>query len=160
VDPGSRICGYGLVDVAAGGTLRYVECGVLKARAGAELAERLADIAHDLGELIAEFAPAAVAVEDVFFAKSARSAFALAQARGAVLATAGMADVRVYSYAPALVKKLITGQGRAGKEQVARMVQVLLGLQRVPPADAADALAVAISHARVHAPVGAKRAGS
>jgi crossover junction endodeoxyribonuclease RuvC len=91
-----------------------------------------------------------VAVEDVFAAVNVRSALALAQSRGTVLAVAGVAGLPVYSYAPAVVKKTVTGRGRASKDQVARMVQVLVGLRRVPRADAADALAVAITHA--HSP--------
>ena len=86
--------------------------------------------------------------EDVFSHINVRSALALAQARGMVLAVAGMAGLSVYSYAPAVVKKSVTGRGRAGKEQVAAMVQMLVGLQSPPRSDAADALAVAITHAQ------------
>ena len=144
VDPGSRICGYGVVDLTGDGC-RYVECGVLTAAERLPMEDRLAEIARTLGEVIDELQPRLMAVEDVFSHKNPRSALALAQARGTVLAVAGLRNIRVCSYAPAVVKKTVTGRGRASKEQVARMVQVLVGLGRAPRADAADALAVAIT---------------
>ena len=107
---------------------------------------RLGEIARWLGEVVDEMAPDALAVEDVFSHINPRSALALAQARGTVLAVAGLRGLRVYSYSPAVIKKTVTGRGRASKEQVAHMVQVLVGLRRPPRADAADALAVAITH--------------
>jgi crossover junction endodeoxyribonuclease RuvC len=88
-----------------------------------------------------------VAVEDVFVHQNVRSALALSQARGAVLAVVGLAGLPVFSYPPAMVKRALTGRGRAPKEQVCRMVQSLIGLKHSPRADAADALAVAIAHA-------------
>lgn len=148
VDPGSRVCGYAVIDVDGGGECAYVECGVLGAAPTATLEQRLGEIARDLRGLIDEYAPDAVAVEDLFHGKNARSALALAHARGAVFAVAGMAGLRVHSYPPAVVKKRIAGNGRAPKEQVARMVSMLVGLASLPRADAADALAVALAHAR------------
>jgi crossover junction endodeoxyribonuclease RuvC len=148
VDPGSRVCGYGVIVVDGPRRYRYVECGVLTAPARAPAEARLGEIARCLGELIAEIAPDALAVEDVFSHQNVRSALALAQARGTILAVAGMAGLPVFSYAPALVKQAVTGRGRASKDQVARMVRVLIGLRRTPRADAADALAVAIAHAQ------------
>jgi crossover junction endodeoxyribonuclease RuvC len=150
VDPGSRICGYGLVAVGAGrgpaGRYRYLECGVLTAPADAPMEMRLGEIARWLTDVVTELRPTAVAVEDVFAKINIRSALALAQARGMVLAVAGMAGLQVFSYPPSVVKKTVTGRGRASKEQVASMVQALTGLRRPPRADAADALAVAITH--------------
>ena len=156
VDPGSRICGYGVVETtssgravhALAGSYRYVECGVLTAKAGAPMEQRLGEIARWLSDVITDLRPIAVAVEDMFSRINPRSAIALAQARGVVLAVAGMAGLPVYSYAPTLVKKTVTGRGRASKEQVADMVRALVGLQSSPRADAADALAVAITHAQ------------
>jgi len=147
VDPGSRVLGYGVVEIR-GRDCRYVECGVLTAGRDPRMERRLAEIARGLGEVIGELAPRVIAVEDVFTHANPRSALALAQARGVVLAVAGMAGITVHSYAPAVVKKTVTGRGRASKEQIARMVQVLIGLRRPPQADAADALAVALTHAR------------
>jgi crossover junction endodeoxyribonuclease RuvC len=147
VDPGSRVCGYGVIVVDGPRRYRYVECGVLTAPARAPAEIRLGEIARCLRELVAEVAPDALAVEDVFSHLNPRSALALAQARGIVLAVAGMAGLPVFSYAPARVKKAVTGRGRASKDQVARMVRVLVGMRRMPVSDAADALAVAIAHA-------------
>jgi crossover junction endodeoxyribonuclease RuvC len=147
IDPGSRICGYGLITTDGRARYRYVECGVLTGRTGAPSEERLGEIARSLFEVVRDLEPAALAVEGVFTHQNPRSALALAQARGVVLAVAGMAGLPVFSYAPAVVKKTVTGQGAASKEQVARMVMALVGLRSAPRADATDALAVAITHA-------------
>jgi crossover junction endodeoxyribonuclease RuvC len=116
--------------------------------------------------VIAELAPTVVAVEDVFLHQNPRSALALAQARGMVLAVVGLAGLSVASYPPASVKKAVSGSGRADKGQVARMVQMLIGLRSLPRADATDALAVAITHGRTTQPTATRfapavvRAGS
>jgi len=147
IDPGSRVCGYGVVECPRPGAYRFVDCGTLEASERSPLEERLGVIARDLTELVAEFRPAAVAVEDVFTGQNARSALALAHARGTVFAVAGMAGLRAYSYSPSVVKLTVTGRGGAPKEQVALMVQALAGLARAPDRlDASDALAVAITH--------------
>jgi crossover junction endodeoxyribonuclease RuvC len=155
IDPGSLVCGYGVV-VVEGNRLTYLECGVLTAPAGWPMEKRLGEIARSLGEVIAELRPTEVAVEDVFTRANARSALALAQARGMALAVIGLAGLGVTSYTAPAVKKAVVGRGRADKGQVARMVQVVLGLASLPRADAADALAVAITHARVCAPAAAR----
>lgn len=149
IDPGSLVCGYGLV-VVGGDALRYLECGVLTAPAGWPMEARLGEIARSLGEVIDELSPTEAAVEDVFSRINARSALALAQARGMALAVIGLRGLGVSSYPAPLVKKTVVGRGRAEKGQVARMVQVLLGLGTLPRVDAADALAVAITHARTY----------
>ena len=145
LDPGSRVCGYGVIDVD-GRDMRYVECGVLTAAADRPMEQRLGEIACGLQEVIAELAPAVVAVEDVFVHQNARSGLALAQARGMALAVIGLAGLVVTSYPPASVKKAVSGSGKADKDQIARMVQALIGLRSLPRADATDALAVAITH--------------
>jgi crossover junction endodeoxyribonuclease RuvC len=155
LDPGSRVCGYGVID-ERDGELTYVECGILTAPEHRAMEERLGEIACGLREVIAELAPAVVAVEDVFVRENARTALALAQARGMALAVIGLAGLEVASYPPALVKKSVTGSGGAGKEQIARMVQALIGLRSLPRADATDALAVAITHGRTVRPTAAK----
>jgi crossover junction endodeoxyribonuclease RuvC len=151
IDPGSRVCGYGLVTVD-GDTLAYVECGVLTAPEAWPMEARLGELARSLGEVVDDLRPGELAVEDVFTRDNVRSALALAQARGMALAVAGLRGLAVASYTAPAVKKAVTGGGRAEKDQVARMVQALLGLQRLPRADAADALAVAITHARAGIP--------
>lgn len=160
LDPGSRVCGYGVID-ENGGELRYVECGVLTSRVATEAMEvRLGEIARGLREVIEELAPDHVAVEDVFTNQNPRSALALAQARGMVLAVVGLAGLSVASYPPASVKKAVSGSGRAEKDQVARMVQAMIGLQSLPQVDATDALAVAITHGRTLRPMVARLASA
>jgi crossover junction endodeoxyribonuclease RuvC len=146
VDPGTRRCGYGVIE-AVPGRLAYLECGVIDLGARAPLERRLAELQRELGALLVEHAPEAVAVEDLFHGVDARAALTLGHARGVVLACAGAASLAVHAYPPATVKRSVTGYGRAGKEQVGKVVQALLGLKRAPQADAADALAVAICHA-------------
>ena len=149
IDPGSRNCGYGVIRCAGpDASLTYVACGVLAAPATHVMESRLGEIARDLRELLNEYSPDAIAMEDVFSHVNPRSALALAQARGMALAIAGLAGLPVFSYAPALVKKTVVGSGRAEKEQVARMVATMLGLTKAMPLDASDALGVAITHGR------------
>ncbi|HET6611532.1 MAG TPA: crossover junction endodeoxyribonuclease RuvC [Kofleriaceae bacterium] len=148
IDPGTLVCGYGAIDVGPRGDAVYVECGVLTANKKQPLADRLGELARSLVDVITELRPVAVAVEDAFFSVNARSALALAHARGVALAVAGLAGLPVHSYTPAAVKSTVTGRGRASKEQVAHMVSMLMGLRSMPRSDAADALAVALTHAR------------
>jgi crossover junction endodeoxyribonuclease RuvC len=155
IDPGSRFCGYGVIDEAAG-ELRYVECGVLTAPDSRPMEWRLGEIARGLREVIVEFEPGVVAVEDVFVQHNPRSALALAQARGMALAVVGLCGLVVTSYPPASVKKAVSGSGRADKDQIARMVQALIGLRSLPRVDATDALAVAITHGRSIRPTAAR----
>jgi crossover junction endodeoxyribonuclease RuvC len=151
IDPGSRIVGYGLVEVdeAARGpaALRYVECGVIQPPAKGSFPQRLREIAVGLREVLADLGPGEVAVESVFVQRSVAAALKLGQARGVALLCAAEADLPIYEYAPARVKKAVTGNGAASKAQVQQMVRALVGLQRAPRSDAADALAVAICHA-------------
>jgi len=107
---------------------------------------RLGSIACWLTDVINELRPTVMSVEDVFIGKNPRSALALAQARGSVLAVAGLSGLAVHSYAPTLIKQSVTGRGNAPKPQVAKMVSALLGLRSSPQADAADALAAAVTH--------------
>lgn len=157
LDPGSRVCGYGVIEQRAR-ELAYVECGVLTAPEGHPMEVRLGAIARGLREVLDELTPDVVAVEDVFEHQNPRSALALAQARGMALAVIGLAGLRVASYPPAVVKKAVSGSGRADKDQIARMVQALIGLRRLPRADATDALAVAITHGRRLQPTAARLA--
>ena len=159
IDPGSRICGYGVIDETAG-DLAYVECGVLTAPEDRAMEVRLGEIACGLREVIAELSPEIVALEDVFVHQNPRSALALAQARGMVLAVVGLVGLSVASYPPALVKKTVTGSGGADKQQVGRMVMAMIGLTSPPRADASDALAVAITHGQTLRPSMARAVSS
>ena len=144
IDPGTASTGYGLVH-GAGSRLRALTEGVIHTRAGIPLERRLADIHARIGELLDLHDVDAVAIEELYFGANARTAFAVGQARGAVLLAAGQRGVPSRSYTPQQVKGAVCGHGRADKEQVGRMVARLLGLREPPAHDhAADALAVAI----------------
>ena len=144
VDPGSRITGYGLVEIDAGRT-RYVASGCIRTR-NAEFPGRLADIYRGIETLITEYTPTEFAIEEVFLAKNPQSALKLGQARGAAIAAAVAGELPVAEYAARFVKKSIVGTGRASKAQVQLMVRTLLQLDTDPAVDAADALAVAVCH--------------
>jgi crossover junction endodeoxyribonuclease RuvC len=146
VDPGLTRCGYGAVR-RTGGQLRAEAAGVLTTAPSVPTPERLAELAEGVRALLAELRPDAVAVERVFFQSNVRTAMAVGQASGVVLAAAVAAGCEVVEYTPTQVKLAVTGSGAADKGQVQRMVQSLLGLTAPPrPADAADALALAICH--------------
>lgn len=145
IDPGSRLTGFGLIDIQRGGA-RYVESGVIRVPPGA-LDARLGTIFNGISELLAEFRPDAVAIESVFVQRNVASALKLGQARGAAIVAAAVAGVPVSEYSPAEIKQRVVGNGRAGKEQVQYMVGRLLSLAVPPRADAADALAGALCHA-------------
>lgn len=146
IDPGTAITGYGLVEERAG-ELSLVECGVIRTSAEDELPARLADIYQAVREIIVRFAPAAMAIEALFFNTNARTAFAVGQARGVCLLAAAQVHLPVYEYTPLQVKQAVVGYGRAEKQQVQEMVRLMLRLNDIPrPDDAADAVAVAICH--------------
>jgi crossover junction endodeoxyribonuclease RuvC len=147
IDPGTASTGFGVVE-RRGGVLASLGGGVISTRAEEPLERRLAAISSCLQDLIAAHRPAALAVEDIFFGRNVRTAFAVGQARGAVLATAGAGGIPCFAYTPQAVKLAVCGSGRAAKDQVQRMVAALLGLDDPPKSDhAADALALAICHA-------------
>jgi crossover junction endodeoxyribonuclease RuvC len=147
IDPGTAHTGYGVV-LARGQRMAALDGGVIVTHATEPLERRLARIHASLCDLIAEHRPAAVAIEDLFFGRNARTAFAVGQARGVVLLAAGLAGVPCFSYTPQAVKQSVCGSGGAEKDQVQRMVGALLSLAERPDDDhASDALAVAICHA-------------
>src|SRR5262245_23942558 len=146
VDPGSRHTGYGIID-SDGRRHRLVEMGVLDPDPAQELPLRLRFIHGRLSDLIARLHPDVMAVEDVFHARSTRSALVLGQVRGVVLLAAAQCGLDVRSFPPATVKLQITGHGQAEKTQVAYMVAHLLALPAQEAGDASDALAVALCHA-------------
>jgi crossover junction endodeoxyribonuclease RuvC len=150
IDPGVSRCGYGVVERAATGALRGVACGVLTTPVSDPLPQRLASLNSELRALLAEFRPTAVVVERVFFQTNVRTAMSVGQASGLALVAATDAGCELAQYTANEVKQAVTGYGAATKEQVARMVQSLLGLPMVPkPVDAADALALALTHLAV-----------
>jgi crossover junction endodeoxyribonuclease RuvC len=144
IDPGTASTGYGVVE-SVGSRLRAVDEGVIATRPGVPLERRLAEIHAQVGELLDRHGPDAMAIEELYFGANVRTAFAVGQARGVVLLAAGQRDIPSRSYTPQQVKSAVCGSGRAGKDQVGRMVARLLGLRSMPTPDhAADALAVAI----------------
>jgi crossover junction endodeoxyribonuclease RuvC len=129
-----------------GTRLRFLDAGILTADRDAPLERRLASIAGGLRALCESWRPDAAAVEDVFVKADPRAALAVGHGRGALLAVLGEHEIAVHSYAPASIKRTLTGNGRAAKERVAAMVRKLLGIGELPP-DATDALAAAVAHA-------------
>jgi crossover junction endodeoxyribonuclease RuvC len=148
IDPGTAHTGFGVVH-SRGQSLAALDGGVIVTRPSEPLERRLARIHARACDLIAEHRPDALAVEEVYFGRNARTAFAVGQARGAVLLAAGMAGIPCFAYTPQAVKLAVCGSGAAAKEQVQRMVGALLALPEPPgPDHAADALAVATCHAQ------------
>ena len=144
IDPGTAALGYGIVE-SSRGRLREVDHGCLVTSPDTALPERLLAIHALVDELIALHSPRIVAIERLFFSKNAQTAFAVGQARGVVLLAAAQHRVPVVEATPNEVKSAIAGYGAADKEQVQRMVQLVLGMAELPrPDDAADALAIAV----------------
>jgi crossover junction endodeoxyribonuclease RuvC len=147
IDPGSVVTGYGVVE-SRSGRLRTPAHGTINPPSNLPFLDRLAYIAAAIEVLIQRVAPDGAAIEGVFHARNSRVALKLGCVRGAAMLPILRARVPVFEYAPRLVKKTVTGSGAAEKEQVRRMVRLLLGIGDVPLAlDASDALAVAICHA-------------
>lgn len=147
VDPGLTRCGIGVVDGTGGRGLGFVAVDVVRTSADAPLEQRLLAVADAADAWIAAFSPDVVAVERVFSQNNVRTVMGTAQASGVVALAAARAGLPVAFHTPSEVKSAVTGEGRAGKAQVAAMVTRLLGLDAPPkPADAADALALAICH--------------
>lgn len=145
IDPGSRITGYGLVE-QHGSRLVHLDNGAVFTDKARDFPDRLRLIFEGLSRVIAEYRPDAVAVEDVYVSENVRAALKLGQARGVAIAAAVHAGLPVFEYTASQVKQAVVGQGRAGKDQVQKMVKALLGLPEVAQADASDAVAVAICH--------------
>ncbi len=146
VDPGTQFTGYGIVEKGAGGSLVHVCDGRIRLAPGKPLPERLCEISKQLSALIAEFGPSVMAVESLFFAKNVKSVITLSHARGVILLEAANRGMGVHEYAPSSIKQAVTGYGAATKDQMQKMVMMLLGQKSVSETDAADALAIAICH--------------
>ena len=152
VDPGSRLTGYGCVEVLSG-RIRLVTHGTLRLETPSvpsTMAQRLHRLYEGLTELIREHRPGILVVENVFFAKNALSALKLGQARGVVLLASAAHGLELHEYNPTEVKKSIAGYGQADKDQVARVLQIILGKQTFATADASDGLALCVYHALGH----------
>lgn len=152
IDPGSTATGFGVVERRARGNVVHVAHGTLRPPRGAALPARLHFLYVGISDAARRYAPDVVSVEDVFVAASPRSALVLGYARGAALAALAAAGLEVREYATARIKQAVTGNGRADKGQVQRMVRRLLALDGAPPTDASDALAAALCHAHFARP--------
>ncbi|UNM94937.1 crossover junction endodeoxyribonuclease RuvC [Ignatzschineria rhizosphaerae] len=146
IDPGSRITGYGVIDIS-GRKPQYVDSGCIRMKTDEPMANRLLTIFQGVDQLIGLYRPKVLSIEEVFLHKNPQSALKLGQARGVAMCAAAMSNLVVHEYAATRIKQTIVGQGHAQKEQVQHMVQSLLKLNKKPQADAADALAAALTHA-------------
>jgi len=161
VDCGTEYTGFGVVELSHDDQLVCLTCGAIKVSSRDPMARRLAIIFARLGAIIEEQRPDNVAIEDVFYALNVKSALKLGQVRGVAMLAASSAGLEVAEYSPLSIKSAVVGYGRAEKPQVQHMVTRLLNLTEVPePADAADALAIAICHLHTSATLVRQRAVS
>lgn len=144
IDPGSRATGWALL-IAEGNRYHLEKCGVVRP-SGKQRPDRLADLQRRLSEVVDELTPDCAAVESSFTGRNPKAGLALAESRGVILAVLGGLDLKISSYSPAQVKSAIVGHGRAEKQQINYMVVRLLNLADPPASDAADAIAVALTH--------------
>lgn len=148
IDPGYAIVGFGIISTQKGRSV-LVRCGAINTPAGVAIPNRLLQIAMDMETLIHEFSPDIMAIEELFFNNNITTGIGVAQARGVILMTAAKMGVPIAEYNPSQVKQAVVGYGKAEKRQVMDMTKRLLGLSAVPkPDDAADAVAIALCHAR------------
>lgn len=146
LDPGTATTGYGIVDVAEG-EFTAVTYGIIKTPASLPMPQRLQQIQQELQQLLDEYKPDTVGIEEVFFGRNVTTAITVGQARGVLLLTIANAGLPIGEYSPPKIKDAVTGYGKADKAQVQLMVRNLLDLEETPrPDDAADGLAVAITH--------------
>jgi crossover junction endodeoxyribonuclease RuvC len=151
IDPGTATTGYGLVRDREDGSLESIAYGTIQTPAGMPAHQRLSMLFHQLNDLLLLHHPDGVAVEKLFFQRNISTAIAVGQARGVVMLAIAEAGLKMGEYTPNEVKQAVTGYGSAGKRQVQEMVRVLLTLRELPqPDDAADALAIAITHLNTH----------
>ena len=148
IDPGYGITGFGVIDSQAGQS-KLVSCGAITTPAGMDFSARLEIIYEDMRKLLEQTKPDAVAIEELFFGQNVTTGIGVAQSRGVILLAIRQAGLQVYSYKPMQVKQAVVGYGNATKHQVQDMTKRLLGLAQMPkPDDAADAIAIALCHAR------------
>ena len=146
IDPGTIIMGYGLLE-SRDDKITLIDYGVLTPKARSPIGERLIFLYRKLGQIIDEYCPDAVAVEQPFVAKNAKSALAIGRAQAVAILAAASQDIPSYEYTPTQVKMRVANYGASSKEQIQEMVRLQLGLKDIPePNDAADALAVALCH--------------
>ena len=149
IDPGTARLGYAIIEVDDDPVA--LDFGIVETSSATDMAHRLLEVHESLQSLIASFRPEVMAIEQLFFARNVTTALTVGQARGVAMLTAAQAGMTVVEYTPAEVKQAVAGYGKADKNQVQQMVQLLLGLEHPPsPDDAADALAIALCHSQSH----------
>ena len=147
IDPGTAITGFGVID-CEGAKFKFVDAGVIRTPKEQPMNERLMTVYDEMKELIEEFKPDVMSIELLFFARNVTTAMTVGQSRGIVMLAATQANIPVFEYTPMQVKQAVTGYGKADKKQIQEMVKQLLKLSEIPkPDDAADGLAIAITHA-------------
>jgi len=147
IDPGTGICGFGVIDVSPGRKPLMLDNGVITTPAHTPLPDRLLDIYESMHEIIKLNRPDVISIEKLFFTKNITTGISVAEARGICLLVARQSGLPIFEYTPNEIKKSMTGYGNADKKQMQEMVRLHLGLESVPkPDDAADALAAAITH--------------
>lgn len=148
IDPGFAIVGFGVLETERG-KQRLIQCGAINTPAGLPLSTRLLQIFNDMDTLLTRFQPEAMAVEELFWGTNLTTGIGVAQARGVILTVAERLGVPIFEYTPSQVKQAVVGYGKAEKRQVMDMTKRILNLKTVPkPDDAADAVAIALCHAR------------
>lgn len=151
IDPGTGICGFGVIEVKQTGRAKMIDNGVIATPPHTPLSERLLDIYESMHEIIKLNKPDCVSIEKLFFTKNVTTGISVAEARGVVLLVCKQHELPTFEYTPNEIKKTMTGYGSADKKQVQEMVKLHLDLTSVPkPDDAADALAAAITHSLMH----------
>ncbi len=146
IDPGTNVTGYAVAEKLRSGGIKYIGGGEIKLGRGAPLSERLLQISETLDSVMAEFQPTHCSIEEVFFAKNVKSALTLGHGRGVALLSAAKAGIVVHEYSASTIKAAVSGSGRATKDQVHKMLRILLKLDTPLGVDAADALAIALCH--------------
>ncbi len=150
-DPGLATLGYGVIKTENRCKPQMIDYGIVSTPKDENLAVRLAMLEKGIKQIIEKFKPDEIAIEELFFAKNVKTAIAVAHARGVILLTATKECGRIFEYTPLQIKQALTGYGRADKPQMQKMVKTLLNLKSIPrPDDAADALAVALTHAQTN----------
>jgi crossover junction endodeoxyribonuclease RuvC len=153
IDPGLTRCGYGFISQASDRSISLQKVGVFTTSPQEQVSQRLAEMHKDISELIEELSPDVIAIERILFSSNVSTAMSVAQVSGLVHSVAASYSIPVSEYSPTEVKCAVTGDGKADKQQIQEMVMRLLGLTKIPkPADAADALAIAITHMGSMAP--------
>jgi len=148
VDPGLIRTGYGVVESAPSGGLKLIEAGIIRTVSGERISKRLADIFRNISDIIKEHSPEVLVLEKIYsHYKHPATAILMGHARGVVCLASGMNNIKLVNYPATRIKKAVTGNGKATKNQIQKTVKALMGLNKMPePADISDAIAIAISY--------------